>query len=192
MRLVSRLALLCLAAASVCARADVLSQATDGPFVNYAPYIGQSFTAAGTGSYTHITFNFYTPGGTAFAAGTGYLFSAPYTGTPSGLNALDPNLLGTAAASGGTYDFGSSLTLIGGDTYYFYESAALPQGTITGDSTYPGHAYFTYSSGSTYSPDTSADFLVTGTPAAAPEPSGLALLGTGVLGFAGVIRRRFR
>jgi hypothetical protein len=38
----------------------------------------------------------------------------------------------------------------------------------------------------------SATFTLTGTPAATPEPGSLALLGTSILGSAGILRRRFK
>ncbi|HEY5177478.1 MAG TPA: PEP-CTERM sorting domain-containing protein [Terriglobales bacterium] len=38
----------------------------------------------------------------------------------------------------------------------------------------------------------SASILETGTPSSAPEPSSILLLGSGVLGFAAVMRRRLK
>jgi hypothetical protein len=181
-------AALCLT--SLAAHATTIATVTGGTGVGTYVYQGQSFTVSGTGSYDDIDFNFYDTSNNPLAAGTGYLFSSVYNGTPGALSTATANLLGTATSGGGEYTFAPTLTLQAGTTYYFYENAVI---TDTGGNPGPA-AYFTFSSTSNFSGNVlgSSNFLVTGqAPSVTPEPSSFVLLGTGVLGLAGVLRRRF-
>src|SRR5262249_13867971 len=47
---------------------------------------GQSFTTPASGPWNHITFSFFSPGMTATAFGTLYIFNSAYTGTPADLS----------------------------------------------------------------------------------------------------------
>jgi hypothetical protein len=177
--------------------ATTIAEVNTGTSTNAgAEFAGQSFTVVGAGSYDDITFNFFTFGQSPapYAIGTGYLFSQAYTGTPAGLSSSDAGFLGSAAASGGMYDFNSSVVLQAGQQYFFYEDTLIPADTISGNVVYSGGSfYFTSSSSSDYNATTSANFLVTGQAfAATPEPSAFALLSTGILGLASVSRRRLR
>ena len=90
--------------AGVSCQADTLSQHT--AFIgtnNGTGYFGQGFVVGGTGSYNNITFSFLSPAGSIYAVGNAYLFTAPYTANPSGLNAA--NYLASVAASAGAYTF---------------------------------------------------------------------------------------
>jgi len=90
-----------------------------------------------------------------------------YTGTPSALSSATPGFLGQATASGGFYTFDSSLILLPGTQYFFYENGFLPSGAITGGNVYAGgQAYYSGSADSNFVPDfgDSANFRVTGLP----------------------------
>lgn len=176
------------------ANAATLSEHTGLSTFDAGGYYGLGFTVSGTGSFTDISLSLLTnPSLTDYAVGTGYLFSTPYAGTPSGL--ASSSYIGSAVASGGAYDFGSSLTLTSGDTYYFYEDTLVPFNSFGIDENVAGLYYFVNNSGTLYGgySDTD-DYIVSGTPSvtpAVPEPSNIALLGTGILGAAGILRRRY-
>lgn len=193
-------ALLCMASSGALA-STVISSYTAGTLSNpNSNYFGEQFTVTAAGNYNDVAFSFFSPSGAAVAPGTGYLFSAPFTGTESQLSSTSTNLLGTAAGSGGAYMFGSGVMLTGGDTYYLYQDLLEPANAIGGGFTAPAATAASYasSSGSTFSSlgagsswdySVSADAVVPAT--VTPEPSSFALLGTGLVGVAGVLKRRF-
>jgi hypothetical protein len=176
---------------SLMAHASTLASNSAGTLTNNEGYFGQSFTVGGTGTFDDIVFNFDTSTLAPYAIGTGYLFSVAYTGLPTALSSSDPGYLGSASASGGTYSFASSLDLTAGTEYYFYENADIPAGAISGGNTITGgeNYYASVATGDFAAEGDSANFLVTGS-AATPEPSTFALLGTGLFGLAGLLRRR--
>ncbi len=187
---------------AVCLHASTLSFASDAAQGNIGSsgtdaYYGQGFTVSGAGSYDDITFNFFTYTSstqeTPYALGTGYLFSTPYAGTVAGLSS-GAGLLGSVAAANDVYTFASGLSLAAGSTYYFYEDGGVPDSTMGG--VQPGSLYYTYGGSQNFTPlsDFSTAYAVNGNSLSAsptPEPSSFALLGTGLLGVAGVVRKRF-
>ncbi len=114
-------------------------------------YYGESFTTPGGGPWTNITFSFFSDQGvTPTAAGTAYLFTVPYTGTPAGLAAsgsqslvrtgADPHaaagfLAASTGISSGAYVFPASVVLQPNTQYYVYANAPesnFPGGILTG------------------------------------------------------------
>jgi hypothetical protein len=182
----------------VSAHADTVASFTvDTTSIGAPNHLGESFFAGGFGTFDNIAFNFFTPTGANYAIGTGYLFSTPYTGTPTGLNSSDPGFLGSAVAAGGAYTFSPTVELTSGTLYFFYENVLAPGGAVGGAVPGPGDAEYLFSTGPsvdfTAESVASANFQVTGSPVSTvtPEPSTVVLLRTGMLGIAGVIRKRF-
>lgn len=103
------------------ARAAVLAEniASGASLLGGSVLPGQSFTVAGSGSYSNISFNFFAADSSPYAVGTGFLLSAPHFGFV-GINSATPGFLGSATSSGGFYNFGSSVTLVAGNQYFFY------------------------------------------------------------------------
>ena len=159
---------------------------------------GQSFTTLASTAENNISFNFLTYGsGVPFAAGTGFLYSQAYTGTVAQLGASNPTFLGSAAASNGYYNFGSSLTLSPGTQYFFYENAFLSNyANLAYGGVYAGGSAYT-ASGSDAPFDSlgqSFGFQVNGSPVTSSVPdsgSTLALLGLG-LGSLALARHKLR
>ncbi|MFN8608543.1 MAG: hypothetical protein U0931_13480 [Vulcanimicrobiota bacterium] len=134
---------------------------------------GQSFTVVSAGPVDHIVFNFFSDLAATVpqAAGTGYLFSAAYSGSPGGLAGTVTNLLGTAAAAGNHWTFNPSLTLQAGTQYFFYTDTFQ---TTTGSGLNPyagGQIAFSNDTGTNFAfAVADAAFLVDGTAAAAGAP----------------------
>ena len=100
------------------AHADTLAQVTAGTGTFPSGlYIAEAFQVVGSGTYSNISFSFYTPSQTAFAFGTGYLYNTFSPQTPSQLGQPSPSLVGLAVATGDSFNFGSSMQLQAGDTY---------------------------------------------------------------------------
>jgi PEP-CTERM motif-containing protein len=196
MRLRPTIALFLMLAATV-AYGDTLATVTGGQNPIGIPlYVGQSFSVFGSGSYTNIVFNFFTPAGDPYALGTGYLFSTAYAGTPTGLSSA-AGYLGSAVSENSTYSFAPSVTLTAGNTYYFFEDSLVPQGSIAGGPASSNLYYAAYGPNELFGPGVSgtSNYLVMGSlviesESPVPEPSTLVLLSSGTLATLVGLRRR--
>lgn len=173
------------------AEASVLASNTAGSATGVGQEWGQSVTTVSGGPFDDIQFNFYDANGAPTAAGTLYVFSSIYSGTPAGLASAGA-LAASVSNAGGIYSFAPSLTLNGGQQYFFYEDTAM---TTLGEAldNYPGgNAFYCCGLGADFTNATGQDanFLLAGDPiGAVPEPISLSIFGAGLLGGA-VLRRR--
>ncbi|MBL9190271.1 MAG: VPDSG-CTERM sorting domain-containing protein [Opitutaceae bacterium] len=176
----SLLALAWVAFIATPARAATIATATGGSFSNSnVGFVGQSFTVTGSGSFTNISFNFFSDTGstTPAAFGTAFLLNTLYTGTPAALSSGSTGYLGQATAASGFYSFGSGVSLLAGTQYFLYSNAAFSAGAITGNNAYAGGSvYIASTSSSVFFPNTSANFRVTGDAVGAPDGGSTALL----------------
>lgn len=174
------------------ARADVIVQNTGGSGMAPSLYIGESFLTPSQFQYYHVTFNFYSnvPPTTPAAAGTAFLLSQPYAGTPANLSASTPGYLtASSVASSGLYTFDPSFVLLSNTEYYLYTNATLA--TSGGNTVANAQVYAATGANTNFAPSgtAAANFSLNGMQV--PEPSTWAMLGMGVAG-AGVatLRRR--
>ena len=183
--LFTRLIVLALCASSL--PAVTILQFSGGTIASSGEFGLQLTTPAG-GPWDAITFSFFSDSTdtTASAAGTAYIFSSQYSGTPGGLSSA--GALATGAASSGAYVFSPSFTLQSSTTYYLYEDTS-----ITVDENQSGGAFFG-SGGSTPFATTfkgPLNFRLSGS--TVPEPASLSLLLTGIgFGSLGVLACRRR
>jgi len=174
-------------------QAAVISEFTGGTASASPQFAGQSLTTAAGGPWNSLTFNFFsdTAGGTTpSAAGTLFLLSSAYSGTPAALNAATPGFIAQSQSiAGNIYQFNPSVTILGSTQYFFYSNAQLLVSGANSDAFAGGTAFL--SSGS-YAPfDGDANFRLSGAVGAAvPEPGTLALLGSAVLAMFAARRRR--
>ena len=172
----------------------VIVQNTGGPsFGIDIAFLGQSFTTPSGGPWDDVTFNFYSnvPPTTPTAAGTAFLLSQEYLGTPSNLSSSTPGFLGESTGiTGGRYVFPAALELQPGNQYFVYGNRALPEHT-GGNSISGGMEYITRLPWVNWvsADGLSANFTLSGdVVSGVPEPSPLMVSVTALLGF-GLLQR---
>jgi hypothetical protein len=161
-------------AAGACCPGATVDSFTSGIQVARPSFWGQSFTTPAGGPWDSLTFNFYSgefPSPISpIAQGTGYLLTEQYTGDPANLSSSTPGFLATSTGiSSNEYVFASSVELLPGTKYFFYENASF---NADNDAFVPSTSSY-YSAGSS-SPfasfGTAGDFSVNGDIAAASVP----------------------
>lgn len=184
--------------AGASARAAVIVQNTGGTQVASNFYVGESFKTPTDFLYYNLTFNFYSnaPATTPTAAGTAFLLSTPYSGSPSALSASTAGFLTSSVSStGGDYTFNPVFVLMANTTYYLYTNTSL---SISGGNVFPNSTTYLASTatdnfGTSFS---SANFSANGTVVGVPlpEPSSQTALYvlSGVVGLGFVVMRRRR
>jgi hypothetical protein len=181
------------ACASVGLVNNTMGNVTNSTGSGVGPYwLGQEFNIAGPAGSTNsnLAFNFYAtvnPGNVAItpeAAGTLYLLTQAYTGTPAGLSTSTPGEIATATASGGVWTFATGLSISSNTNYWVYSDTSFQ--------TYAANGLFTPAAGALtgYNAQTANTnnfavqstaltplFLLNGTQmtAAVPEPSFVAM-----------------
>jgi len=121
------------AALSLTSRAATLSENQSGSTLSGFVYFGVPLTTPAGGPYDHLSFFFFGTGPviTPLANGTLFLLSKPYNSdqnandTPFNLSSSTDGYIAQAAASGGVYQFTTSVTLQGNTAYYFYSNGLV-------------------------------------------------------------------
>jgi hypothetical protein len=131
--------------------------------------------------------------GTASVGGsmtlTAPLISINSVSTPGTLSLTTGTL--TATGSSNVFDFtGGTLTLTSGSSTLFMGAFSSGTVTVTGGNIFTITGTLANGAGFTTQVDKHGD--VSGTALITPEPGTLALLGTGLVGLAGIVRRKLR
>jgi hypothetical protein len=175
--------------AATAARAD--SMAYNFSYSGTGTFDSQE-TATGMGSFTYS----FTSGGSTGTL-TGFTFNDTLISPTYGTSSFSYSGLGDVAVSAITLQSNGTIATITINTDYLAGSNAgfgpvrfvLQDSAVTNDSTSGSNA----AAGDFLGDFTSGtNTLTVGSPAATPEPSSLMLLGTGILGTAGALRRRLR
>ena len=134
-----------LLAGALSAQSPFIVQNTAGTFTTaslpgFCPcYFGMTFTTPNGGPWNNITFTSYgtpavgsTPASNPQAAGTGFLLTQPYFGTPANLSSSTPGYVAsTSTIAGGFWTFSPTVVLNPNTQYWAYANAPLPNGTGT-------------------------------------------------------------
>lgn len=209
MRLTSLLAILCVA---VCATAfaDLYNNGPTNGTVNawnlYPYVVSDSFQVSANATMTSFTFAEWVPAGSTPLTVDWAIGTSPY-GRDLGLGHAAPIYASLLCSSGQPFNGGTC----GGDYDYdiYNSTVTIPSAHLFAGQTYwltlrnstdnfgdvdgwdinsgPSQAYH-----SLLGAVPSESFTINGTAATTPEPGSIVLLGTGILGLAGILRRRLR
>jgi hypothetical protein len=187
-----------LVSAAPAARADIITEnlgGTGGSPNGLA--FGQSLVTPAGGPWHDLTFNFFSnsPATTPTAAGTAFLLSKEYLGTPANLNSSTPGFLAASTGIvGGQYDFAPSVTVQPHMPYWVYENVSI--GRISGDNAVSGIHYYD-STGSSFEGSSnsvnfrfSGDVVTSTSPVPAPPAAVLVGLGAGCVVLKRYVHRR--
>ncbi len=186
------------------ANADVIAANATGS-VPIIGFVGQSFvTPNAVVPWDHITVSFITPGlvlpAAPVAAGTLFLLSQEFAGTPNALSSATAGFIASAPSAANLWTFASNITLNPNTTYYVYGNAAFglslqtPLGSSLQDAYADGQAYYTALANLPFGIATAlgvgafADLKFNVTAAPIPEPSTLAILALSSI--AGLVLRK--
>ncbi len=174
----------------------------DGPGGPFGQSISDQFVTTAGGFATNLNFGEWTLGGTPTVVSWALGTSSFGSDIASGDGAATSTFLGTNSFGYGIYDTQISIfgELAAGNTYYLTLSGANDAGgsqfDAWDDNESPNAScYFENPNGSGGCPTTESESFTiiaegTTTGSTTPEPSGILLLGSGVLGLAGILRRR--
>jgi hypothetical protein len=182
--------LMCLALAvpSMSAATVIVQNLTGEGGAVATAWFGQDFTTPGGGPWNNLAFNFYNdyPPTTPSAAGTAYLFSEAYAGSPSGLNSGDAGFIASSTSvAGGVYSFAPFVNLEANTAYWIYEDASLP--TSGGNEVANEPAYLASTSNSNFEAlAATANFTLSST---TPEPESLFTVLVGLIAITLIARR---
>ena len=168
----------------ILAHADTIVLNTAGSSVAPAGFYGQSVMTPSGGPWRDIAFAFLGNGATSQAAGTLFLLSTQYLGTPGSLSNSTPGFIARSLFVGegtGAWMFDPSVTLLPSTQYFLYSNFNFPTpggGFLGGVDSVPGTAYF--SSGGNFALlSVDENFRLIGL--AVPEPSTWATCALGLL-----------
>ncbi len=121
-------------------------------------YFGATFTTPCGGPWNNITFSFYgtpasggAPASAPEAAGTAFLLTQAYTGSPSGLSSSTPGYVASSVSgSGGVYVFPPTVVLNPNTQYWVFENGQLS--AISYQAGSPTYNYAVGQSGNDFSP----------------------------------------
>jgi hypothetical protein len=197
-RTITMLAALALLLGGGSARADTITQNIAGPFapIGGLPSFGQSLMTPSGGPWHDLTFNFFSdvPATTPTAAGTAFLLTQEYLGTPANLSSAPGLQAQTSNIVAGQWIFAPGVTVQPNTMYWVYQNSIVPQLSL-GNVVPSIHSYFANTANSDFSSQSaSTNFRLSGdvVPAVVPEPARLTLLGISAVGMMGYAWRRRR
>jgi hypothetical protein len=154
---------------------------TGAQAIEFPMFAGQSVTTLNNGPWNNLSFNFFGVGAlTPHAAGTLYLLSQVYTGTPSGLNSAVPGYLASSVnIIADQWRFNPSVTLQPNTQYFLFADTAV---LVSGNGgLYAGGVFYNANNASTAFLPIQADGYFTLNGTQIPEPKPALALAAGLL-----------